>query len=94
VASQNLASLIETQRSAESLTSALDALSKELDRQELQNTLVGNGRTDELNSLYVAANELQRHHQESIERLRELTGSLGLLEVRLPPNLSMRTGSL
>jgi len=87
VASQNLATLIETQKSAESLTVALEALNKELDRQEFQNTLLPS-EPDSLQSLYVAANELQQHHQDSIVQLRDITAALGLLHVRLPPDLT------
>ncbi|KIJ31905.1 hypothetical protein M422DRAFT_266403 [Sphaerobolus stellatus SS14] len=87
VANQNLASLIESQKTAESLTHTLDALSKELDRHEFLR-LLGKVAPDSLDDLYIAANELQHHHQESISQLEELTASLGLLNIDLPPDMS------
>jgi hypothetical protein len=69
--------LIETQKSAEVLTTALDALNRELDNYEYKERLLG--RTVEgVSSLYEAANALYQHHQDSIMQLQDLTANLGL----------------
>ncbi|KIJ43299.1 hypothetical protein M422DRAFT_247572 [Sphaerobolus stellatus SS14] len=79
-ANQNLATLIESQKTAESLSQAPEALSKELDQQEFLREL---GRLDPavLGDLYHATNELQWHHQDSISQLEDLTASLALFVI-------------
>jgi fumarate reductase subunit D len=81
IASKNLAMLIETQ-SAEVLTTALDALNRELDDYEYKENLLG-GKADGVSSLYEAATGLHRHHQDSIVQLQGLTANLGLLHMPL-----------
>ena len=44
---------------------------------------------DSLEGLYGAANELQKHHQQSITQLQDLTASLGLLHIDLPVSLTV-----
>ncbi|KAF8584591.1 hypothetical protein K439DRAFT_1616576 [Ramaria rubella] len=87
VASKNLAMLIETQKSAEVLTVALDALNREQDAFEYREAISGalQGTTT---SLYKAAIALQQHHQDSIAQLHNLTANLGLLHVAVPPEMT------
>ncbi|KIJ51203.1 hypothetical protein M422DRAFT_244389, partial [Sphaerobolus stellatus SS14] len=42
----------------------------------------------DMNSLFEAANTLQRHHQDSIQQLQSLTADVGLLHTPLPPNVA------
>jgi hypothetical protein len=86
VALRNLATLIESQKSVEALTAALDALNHELDKYELQES-IGGGASNDITALYAAANTLQEHNQESIMQLHDLMANLGLLQMPLPKSL-------
>jgi hypothetical protein len=83
-----LAALIESQKSAEALTVALEALNRELDKYEYRQRLSNETPTDHVSSLYEAANALQQHHQDSITQLQDLTASLGLLHMPVPSTVS------
>jgi hypothetical protein len=85
--SQNLAALLETQKTGEALTAALEALNKELDKKEYQFTLYFN-ISHPIDHLYAASNQLLHHHQLSMSCLRELTASLGLLQIEVPLSIS------
>jgi len=76
---------MESQKSAETLTTALQAFNKELDKQEFLQEL-GQQDAASVAALDEAANELQRHHQSWIDQLQELTANVGLLQVDLPLN--------
>ena len=84
---RNLASLVDTQKSAEFITMTLERVNKELDEYEYQQRLLG-GDTQRINAMYVAANELEQHHQEEMRKLQELTADLGLLQANLPDIIS------
>jgi hypothetical protein len=79
--------LLETQKTGEALTAALEALNKELDKKEYQSTLYPE-ISRPIDHLYAASNQLLHHHQLSMSHLRELTASLGLLQIEVPLSIS------
>jgi hypothetical protein len=83
---KKFAKLLEAERSSQAHSDALDAVKKELDRISLARTM--SHSPIDLQEHFEAAQRVRSLHDESQERLRDLTAQIGLSDLKLPRNLS------
>ena len=77
---------MDAEHSAQAHADALDAVKKELDRIKLAKTMLTNPVN--LTEHYKAAKRVRELHDESQQRLQDLTANIGLSGFSLPPNPS------
>jgi hypothetical protein len=83
---KKFAKLLEAERSAQAHSDALDAVKKELDRISLARTL--SHSPVDLKEHFQAAQRVRSLHDESQERLHDLTAQIGLSDLKLLRNPS------
>ncbi|KAG8867502.1 hypothetical protein FRB97_003251, partial [Tulasnella sp. 331] len=87
ISEKGLTTLVDAQRTAEALAHSLDDLDHIISANELRRTLSDTQSSNIsliLDQKYEAAEELRRHHEESISKLSALTADLGLLPIDMP----------
>ena len=78
--------LLEAKHLAQTHASSLDAVKKELDQIELANTM--SHQPSDLREHFAATKLIRELHDQSQQKLQDLTTDLGLSDVTLPSNLS------
>lgn len=75
---------MDAQRTAETLARNLEALDQVISAHEFRNELQSAPNNGQLEAHYAAAEELRRHHEESLHKLSSLAADVGLLQAPLP----------
>lgn len=78
--------LLEAERSAQVHTTALNAVKKELDRIQLAHTT--SHRPSDIREHFNAARHVIQLHDESQQKLRDLTADMGLSDLELPQQMT------
>lgn len=82
-AAKSVTSLVNAQRTAETLARNLDEVYQAISTNELRDSLRPDPNPARLTPYYEAAAALRQHHDDSISQLSTLTADLGLLQVDL-----------
>ncbi|KAG8868618.1 hypothetical protein FRB97_002159, partial [Tulasnella sp. 331] len=94
-AAKGLTTLVDAQRTPEALAHSLDDLDHIISANELRQTLSDTQSSNIsliLDQQHEAAEELRRHHEESISKLSALTADLGLLQIDTANRNITKTG--